>query len=503
MGDVSRQSLVFFLGTIFTAAAGYLFKIYVARKLGAERLGIYAIGMSVTGFLGLFPALGLPDAAARFVAVYNAKNRTSQLRGFLFRALLVLIAANLLVGAAIFFARHWIADGLYHLPSLSTYMALFIILMVCGGVSTFFGRVLAGYKDVTRRTVITNFCGTPLMMALAVGFLMWGAGLWGYILAQVVSAVLVLGALAWSAWRLTPARVRLSTTPLAPLEPEVYSFSAAVLGVALLEFFMSQTDKLLLGLYLDPRWVGIYGIAIGIVAFVPIILQSVNQIFGPTIADLHSRGETQVLDRLYKTLTKWIIGLTVPLALVIILFAAPLMKLFGAEFEVGWPVLVIGTVGQLVNCGVGSVGLLLLMSGNQRRLIRVQAAMAAVAVLSNLLLIPLMGMIGAALASALVAVVTNLWYLREVRRALHTHPFHRGYATLLLPFAATFACVLFLRMSLHLFRPEWLLILLALVSAYLVFVITAMASGLDPEERLIAGAALLRIRRIFVRTVNA
>lgn len=503
MREVSRQSLVFFLGTIFTTAASYLFKIYVARKLGAERLGIYAIGMSVTGFLGLFPVLGLPEAASRFVAVYKAKGRMSHLRGFLLRGLCLLLAANMLVGGGIFLARHWIADRLYHLPALSGYMPLFIILMLCGGLSSFFGRVLAGYKDVARRTVINNFFGTPLMMALAVGLLMWGAGLWGYIMAQVMSAVVVIGALAWSAWRLTPAAARQSATPLAPLEAEVYSFSTAVFGVALLEFLMSQTDKLLLGVYLDPRWVGIYGIAVGIVAFVPIVLQSVNQIFGPTIADLHSRGETQVLGRLYQTLTKWIIGLTVPLALVIMLFSAPLMKLFGAEFEVGWPVLVIGSVGQLVNCGVGSVGLLLLMSGNQRRLIKVQASMAAVAVVSNLVLIPLWGMIGAAVAAALVAAATNLWYMREVRKALHTHPFHRGYATLLLPCAAAFCCVLLLRLTVHLFRPEWLLILLALACAYVAFVVVALACGLDAEDRVIAGAAWMRIREVFARTVCA
>jgi O-antigen/teichoic acid export membrane protein len=129
--------------------------------------------------------------------------------------------------------------------------------------------------------------------------------------------------------------------------------------------------------------------------------------------------------------------------------------------------------------------------------------MAAVAILSNIILIPLLGMIGAALASTLVAVGTNLWYMREVRSALHTHPFHRGYAGLLLPILASFSCVLVFRIGLHRFQPQWALILLALVSAYLVFVITALACGMETEEREIAGAAWLRIRGMIFRTVNA
>src|SRR5271157_1969814 len=70
IGSISRQSAVYFAGTILTAAAGYFFKIYLARRLGAEALGLYALGMSIVGFLGLFNAVGLPTTAARFVAEY-------------------------------------------------------------------------------------------------------------------------------------------------------------------------------------------------------------------------------------------------------------------------------------------------------------------------------------------------------------------------------------------------------------------------------------------------
>ena len=83
---------------------------------------------------------------------------------------------------------------------------------------------------------------------------------------------------------------------------------------------------------------------------------------------------------LFQTLTKWILGLTLPLGFLMIIFARQWMRIFGPEFEAGWPVLIIGTLGQLVNCGVGSVGYLLLMSGQQRRLIRIQAIMAVVMV---------------------------------------------------------------------------------------------------------------------------
>src|SRR5580698_5376936 len=97
MGQISRHSAVFFAGTLFTAASGYLFKIYLARVLGAESLGIYALGMTVGGVLGLVAALGLPQAAARYVAVYSGTGEYAKLQGFFWRALAILAAVNFII----------------------------------------------------------------------------------------------------------------------------------------------------------------------------------------------------------------------------------------------------------------------------------------------------------------------------------------------------------------------------------------------------------------------
>src|SRR5215470_17767647 len=94
MGQISRHSAVFFAGTMFTAAAGYLFKVYLARVLGAESLGVYALGMTIIGFVGVFNGLGLPQSAVRFIALYNASGHYNVLRGFIVRAVGLLLAAN-------------------------------------------------------------------------------------------------------------------------------------------------------------------------------------------------------------------------------------------------------------------------------------------------------------------------------------------------------------------------------------------------------------------------
>ena len=494
-GHISRHSGVLFAGTMFTAGMGYFFKIYLARVLGAEALGIYALGITLVGFVGVFNSLGLAESAVRFAAVYRAANKPQQLRALLWRGGLVLLVANIFFVAIFLGMGGGVARGFFHSPTLAQYIPWFAILMLLGVFTSFYGRVLAGYKEVGRRTVITSFIGSPATMLLAILMISMGWGLRGYLLAQVLGALLVIALLLLMVWELTPAKAR-SLWPWPPrLDREVWSFSAVAVGSLLLEFVMGHMDKIALGFYLGARSVGIYSVAAAAVAYVTLALNSVNQVFSPIIADLHARGEAAMLGRLYKALTKWVLGLTLPLAITVIVCAHPIMRIFGHDFEAGWPILIIGTAGQLVNCGVGSVGLLLWMSGNQHRLLRVQVVMAGVMTVANIALIPVWGVIGAAVAAAVTNAGTNIWNLLVVRRVLGLSPFSPGFARLLLPAGTSVLVALGIGHEVGMFGHDWLAVVAALLGTYAAFAGVTFAFGLDADDRLIVNAIWARIRR--------
>jgi O-antigen/teichoic acid export membrane protein len=495
MGHISRHSAVFFAGTLFTAAAGYLFKIYVARMLGADALGVYALGMTIVGFFGLFNGLGLPQAAVRFVAAYSATLQYQRLHAFLRRAIVLLFGANIILAGLMIMVGPWVARKLYQSQDLVPYLGLFAMIAVTGAFGGFLGQVLAGYKDVALRTLITSFIASPLNIVLGVILLALGMGLRGYVLAQVASSLVVLCLLIAVTWKLTPAPARHRSSGSTPLEPEVFWFSAAVFGVSCLEYLLSQTDKIVMGAFLDVRHVGIYSVAASLVTFVPVALQSVNQIFAPTIADLHARHEQDLLGRIFQTLTKWIVAFTLPLSIVMIVYSKPLMRLFGPAFEVGWIVLILGTLGQLINAGTGSVGFLLLMSGNQNRLVRIQTVMAVFLVVATLGLVRPFGMIGVAAAAALTTAITNYLCLKEVRSALGLSPYNRTYFRLIGPGLVSIVLVLSCRLFLPNVHPEWLMIGVALVAAYASFGALLWLIGLDDDDRMIVDAVQRRLLR--------
>jgi O-antigen/teichoic acid export membrane protein len=376
----------------------------------------------------------------------------------------------------------------------------FAAIMLFGVLNNFFGKVLAGYRELGKRTLILTFIGTPLTMLTSILLIELGLALRGYLAAQIASASVVCILLIIAVRNLTPTQARASEHGGTRMEREVWSFSVAMLGVVLLEFLIMQVDKIVLGFYRGVREVGVYSVAAALVAYVPVLLQSVNQIFAPTIADLHTRGDRVLLARLFQSLTKWVTGLTLPLALVMIVFARPLMRIFGPEFEAGWPILVVGTFGQLVNCAVGSVGYLLLMSGNEKRLIKGQAVMAAVMIVLNIALVPIWGIVGAAVAAATTNIGINLWNLRQVRVALQLSPYNRSYIYLLPPTIASLAVALLLQNNSAMFHHDWLKVAVAGVFTYLTFAGFVLTFGLNSDDRLIANAIRRRIRTAIGRS---
>ena len=482
LGSISRQSGVYFAGTMLTTAAAYFFKIYLARTLGAEKLGLYALGMTLVGFVGLFNGLGLPTAAARFVADYSARKDFFRLGGFLRASMALLASGNLVLAAAMLLTGPWVVTHFYHSPQLTAYLWAFALIMLVGVLNTFLGQIMAGYQDVSRRTLITHFIGTPANMVVAVILISTGFGLSGYLAAQVASALLVLGLLGFSTWKMTPRPARASGSW--HIQREVISFSSVAFGITALQFALAQADKIVLGYYLDAEQVGIYVVASALVGFVPVVLQSVNQIFSPTIAELYASGSQSMLQQLYSTLTKWILILTIPLALTLLIFPHSLMAIFGSVFQGGAAVLAIGTVGQLLNCAVGSVGHLLLMSGNQSVLMRILAVSAALMVCLTVLLVPHFGIAGAAMAAAAGVVVTNVWSLGAVRRRLDLFPYNRQYFRLLAPTFLSVAGLLALSHASPAWNSNWFTLAVAVAMAYGLFVGTVLIFGLDQQDRL-------------------
>jgi O-antigen/teichoic acid export membrane protein len=113
-----------------------------------------------------------------------------------------------------------------------------------------------------------------------------------------------------------------------------------------------------------------------------------------------------------------ITAVTVPVSLGLVVLGTTVLGWFGEEFTGGALALQVLLVGQVVNALCGSVGTVLLMIGRERELGIVSAASAVLNVVLNLVLIPRLGIVGAALASSASLVLFNVVLVVRVRFSL-------------------------------------------------------------------------------------
>ncbi|HUM04116.1 MAG TPA: flippase [Terriglobales bacterium] len=500
VSEITRQSSVSFLGTISTLLVGYLFRIYLARNLGAELLGWNALGIGLYALFRMIGDLGMPYAAGRYVSVYSATGQNDRLRAFFWRALLWSMLGSGIFCAGLIAARHWIAVQFFHDNELAGYIPFYAFLIPVGAANSFVLQTLSGLKKVSRRTFITNFVSVPFMMVATIVAVSLGFSLRGYIVAQILGELLAMVLAILSIRRFSPIPLRFSGSWGGRLQPEVWWFALALLAMTVLEYAASRADRLILGHYLLAKEIGIYAVASSAAALCSLVLQAVNTIFGPVIADLHARQEQQLLSRLFQTVTKWVIAFTLPLILLLSVFASTVLGIFGADFQAGSVVLMILCVGQLANVGTGSVGTLLYMSGNQNKMLPVQVAAAVLAVAGNIALIPLFGIKAAAVVSVLATAVNNVVFLVVVWRKMHLFPYNASYVRLLVPVSATGAAIWFLHAYTVGRLPAVPLLLLVFMSSYVVFFGGILISGLTEDDRVVVRLMRERLGPFFKRT---
>jgi O-antigen/teichoic acid export membrane protein len=134
---------------------------------------------------------------------------------------------------------------------------------------------------------------------------------------------------------------------------------------------------------------------------------------------MFERKEMKQLQNLITRSAQFTAIIGIPVALLIIAFREYILRFFGVDFLVGETSLQILVLGQLINVLFGSVGMLLLMTGNQRFSIISLSVSIAINIGLNCLLTPRLGITGTAIASASGIFVWNLSMYFFVRKKLH------------------------------------------------------------------------------------
>ncbi|PJF39286.1 MAG: hypothetical protein CUN55_14790 [Phototrophicales bacterium] len=415
-GDILRESGVVFLLRLLGVAAGFGFNVVLARVLGAEGAGLYFLAVTVLAIATVFGRMGLDSAMLRFVASNAALGRWERVAGVYREGFLSAIVASMVVTGVIFVGAPFLASRVFHEPLLVTPIRVITLAITPFSLFTLYAEMLKGLKRSAAGVVVQSV-SVPLLGLLLVLVLAPRYGVAGAVIAYVsaVFIALALGAFLWR--RAVPQIHGLSASSFD--RSVLWATSMPLFGVSVINLAMNWSGTLALGIWADPKDVGLYGIANRTVMLLNFILATANVIVSPRFADQFARGNRQGLTSLF--LRSVAVMGVVSLIPVLLFISAPsfVLSLFGHEFAAASPLLVILVIGQFVNVLAGSVGPLLIMTGHERVLQSIMLRSALVFVVLTIYLTYSYGAIGAAFASTVNLVVLNLLGLYAVQKHLH------------------------------------------------------------------------------------
>ncbi len=420
---VAKGSVFVLFGFAVYSIGIFLFRALSARGLPIEDFGVLSFLLSLTTTASIIATLGIVSGLPKFIVEHRVKGRKAgELIGSAFLlTLLSSVLTSLLLLLAYPFVQTFVGVdfSLYTLFSLS--VIFFAILMTSVGADRGFGNyvVKAFFSDGLRGIIL----GIGGLLIYYTGILLL-AGV-SYFLAFLLPSVLAF----------VYVYRRYSPKPSTIFLKELAVFSVSLLFVAFLVRTMLSTDVLMLSYFLPEREVGLYGSAQTLSVLGTSVHNAILFLFFPFVTSFFARKMFSKADRFYKLVTKWVLALSLPLFSILFFYAPQTLTIvFGREYSPASGPLRILSLGYLVHVFLGANGASLISLGYIADLTTPVLLSLFINLLLNVLLIPRLGIVGAAVATALSLIFLNLFMSYVLWKRTGVHPL---YGKLLVPVAST------------------------------------------------------------------
>lgn len=481
------QTAIVMGGTAFTFLVGFPFQIYLARSLGTVGLGTVGIAEALILTTAGFITLGLAPLALRYIPEYRITGNARAIH------LLILVGLSVLgclgaLGAVLMpllAASLPIAVGIT--PEIEALLEVIGLFLPVSMLSFFLAQALRGFQEIRVMVLSTSILALVLKVALTAGlFATLGVSAINYAWALVLSHAASTLPMAWALWRL----VRGLPTKADPDSVDWRawaSYAGTNYASGLANTLVGNLDRIVIGALLGPAAVGVLMVARQLQQFPAIFHQVVLTVISPVFAQMKAAGNMEALAHQLHLSNDWILRMAAPLILVLAIYAAQILALYGPDFATqGTVLMLIMTLTVAINLSTGPVGILLNMTGHHVALLGIIILTSVAVFAGYFALIPLFGIAGAGLAVLLGVMVNKGVAIWLMQRRLVIAWYDPRFRNWVLPAASSGATLLMLRPAisgLEAIAAQGVALVGATFLAYVVFFSVNLAAGLHEDDR--------------------
>jgi len=413
-----------FLIRVFSAGLIYLSQILLARWMGSFEFGIYVYVWTLVLMIGDLADLGLATAAQRFIPEYTRRKANDLLRGYLSRSRWITVGCATLVAAA----------GVLLVQLLKPYMADYLVLPLSIALVTLpFYAILQVQDGIARSYNWIHVALLPPYVIRHVVMLVLVCAAWLLSFpANAETAVLAVGiALMVTAvgQTLVLNRKLSHAVEAGPKAYDTRAWVAVSLPILFVEGFyvlLTNVDILILQQFRPPDDVAVYYVAAKTLALISFVHFAVSAAVAHRFSEYHTTHDRARLEAILADSIKWVFWGSLAACIAILAAGRMLLWLFGPQFVAGHHLMLILAVGLLARAALGPVERLLSMLGEQRICATIYAIAFALNIVLCVVLIPRIGIEGAAISTTTALIVESILLFTITRRRLGFHVFILG-----------------------------------------------------------------------------
>lgn len=404
-----------FAGRILGAASALVASYSVTSNLSVAESGVFFLSLGFTIFFSHFLRFGLDNFVLKKCAIFLSEDSFRQFLSVVSVSVLICIVGSLLVFMLVYLSGFVISYEYMEYLLMAYPAALAVALLgVVGHTLHASGYVFIGaLTNTSLHYIIFTILVWIIVPPDAVGFIfIFSVACYSALLIQMLTALFAYtrNGIRFSEW----ASVKMSDANYR----EIYETTLPLWIVVIAQQLNQWGSQFVSSVYVAESDLALLAISVRIALLVPMILTAVNMVVSPKFAAHHHKGESDKTESVLAESLKLLAIVSLFVFVVIVLFGDDVLRIFGKQYVEAAGLLSILVCGQLINSLTGPCGKLLMMSGFEKDVRNSSVIVAAAGLLLAFYMTAELGVIGAAVSTALTISIQNIAFAWLVHRRL-------------------------------------------------------------------------------------
>lgn len=421
----ARGSILNLLGSVVSGVATFAMTVAVTRLSAPEAAGVFFSATSLFILASGLGRLGTNTGLVYFISRARARGLGAYAGEYMRVAARPVAIVAVVMAVGLFLAAEPLGQLLSHdrAGEFAGYMRAMAVFVPLAAIANLAMAGTQGLGTMKVYVAMEHLARPLLQLGLVTLFL---ALTWTHALPIAWSvAYLPVAVVAWLWWR------RLSHRQGRPLVPEgrvsrtFWMFTAPRALASVSQVAMQRLDIILVGALAGLAEAAVYTAATRFLVLGQMAGRAISMSVQPLLGEALGRADLADAKRLYQVCTTWLILGTWPIYILLMSFSHVVLVIFGSGYDVADQALLVLCGAMLFATACGTVDMVLNMAGKSLwNLVNVLIAFAVNLTL-DLILIPQLGFMGAAIGWAGAILVANLLPLFQVMHTPGLHPFGR------------------------------------------------------------------------------